>query len=52
MNAACSACKEAGKARNDIETPKIPNEQLLILWLLTSLSQIKMKTLRKDVELD
>lgn len=34
------------------ETPKIPNAQLLILWLLTNLSQIKMKTLRKDVELD
>lgn len=29
-----------------------PNEQLLILWLLTNLSQIKMKTLRKDVQLD
>lgn len=28
------------------------NEQLLILWLLTNLSQIKMKTLRKDVQLD
>lgn len=28
------------------------NEQLLILWLLINLSQIKMKTLRKDVQLD
>ena len=43
--------KKSEKNQTITEVPKMPDEHFLILLLLTNLSQIKMKALRKDVKL-